>query len=485
MEYRSTLPLADSQSPIHDTSPTNLAEARDKFVSLLGQENVATDPELCHPRSGSAWSPALSTQAPDIVVFPSSTTDVSDILKVCHSQNIPVYGYSGGTGLGGANVSTRRGICIDFKRMDKIGVLHEDDMDITVQPGVGWQELNTFLSDKGLFFPPDPAPGAKIGGMIAMSCSGTNAYRYGTMKEWVISLTVVLADGSIVKTRNRPRKSSAGYDLTHLIIGSEGTLGIVTEAVLKLTRAPQNLHVAIATFPTTSAAVNAAITVIKSGHYLDAIEFVDKESIVALNRMEALSDSKMTWEETPTLFLKFSGSDAVVSLQVNTVRGTARENDCIEFRASSKEEDITKWWGARKAVGKALVGMKNTPSDLFITADAAVPISRLAEIIDDTHRVTKNLGLFCSTIGHIGDGNVHTAIVCPAEQGEVAEKVIKHVQRKALELEGTVTGEHGVGLHVRDMLVEEMGHTGVDLMRKIKLALDPKAILNPDKVFHL
>ncbi|KAI9659527.1 MAG: hypothetical protein M1821_001786 [Bathelium mastoideum] len=369
--------------------------------------------------------------------------------------------------------------------MNNIGVLHEDDMDITVQPAVGWQELNVFLSDKGLFFPPDPAPGAKIGGMIAMSCSGTNAYRYGTMKDWVISLTVVLADGSVVKTRNRPRKSSAGYDLTHLIIGSEGTLGIVTEAVLRLTRAPQNVHVGIATFSTTSAAANAAITVIKSEHYLDAIEFVDKQSIVALNRLEGLNDTKTIWQEAPTLFLKFSGNDMVVEAQVNAVKDAAEENGCIEFRSSSSQQDITKWWGARKAIAKALIGMKETPNDLFITADAAVPISRLAEIIDDTHHATESLGLFCSTVGHIGDGNVHTAIICPEDKKDIAEKIIERVQHKALELEGTVTGEHGVGLHVKDMLVQEVGHAGVDMMRKIKLALDPKAILNCDKIFHL
>ncbi|KAL9095766.1 MAG: hypothetical protein Q9165_002198 [Trypethelium subeluteriae] len=305
------------------------------------------------------------------------------------------------------------------------------------------------------------------------------------MKDWVISLTVVLADGSVVKSRNRPRKSSAGYDLTHLIIGSEGTLGVVTEAILKVTRAPKNLHVGIATFPDTPSAVNAAITVIRSGQDLEAIEFVDTQSIVALNRLERRNETNLTWQEAPTLFLKFSGDEMIVETQLSKFKVVAERYGCIEFRSSGLSKDTDAWWGARKAIGKALVGMKEKSSDLFLSADAAVPISQLTEIIDDTHRATKSLGLFCSTIGHIGDGNVHTAVVCPEAKKSIGEKIIEDVQRKALGLDGTVTGEHGIGLHVRDMLVEEVGHTGVDLMRKIKLALDPKAILNCDKIFYL
>ena len=236
-----------------------------------------------------------------------------------------------------------------------------------------------------------------------MSCSGTNAYRYGTMKDWVISLTVVLADGSVVKTRNRPRKSSAGYDLTHLIIGSEGTLGVVTEAILKVTLAPQNLHVGVATFEDVSSAVRTAISVIQSGHRVEAIEFVDKQSIHALNHTRL---SAVQWEETPSLFLKFSGSNQTVKDQVEMVEIASKNNKRLEFHCSSSPQDIEKWWGARKAVAKALIGMKKDPSDLFITADAAVPISRLAEIIDETHRMSENLGFFCSTIGHIGDGKL-------------------------------------------------------------------------------
>lgn len=234
-----------------------------------------------------------------------------------------------------------------------------------------------------------------------MSCSGTNAYRYGTMKEWVISLTVVLADGSVVKTRNRPRKSSAGYDLNHLIIGSEGTLGIVTEAVLKITLVPQNLQVGIATFPDTRSAVNAAISVIKSGQPLEAIEFIDQQGMLALNHT-GLSDLK--WDERPTVFMKFAGAKAAVETQMKAVENAAKKHGCLDIRISDSEDDIAKLWAARKAVARAIVGMKKDPSDLFISADAAVPISRLAEIIDETHRATSDKDMFCCTIGHLGDG---------------------------------------------------------------------------------
>jgi D-lactate dehydrogenase (cytochrome) len=239
-----------------------------------------------------------------------------------------------------------------------------------------------------------------------MSCSGTNTYRYGTIKEWVISMTVVMADGSIVKTRRRPRKSSAGYDLTHLIIGSEGTLGIVTEAVLRLAPCPKNVHVGIATFPDATTAIRSAIALIKSGQLLEAIEFLDEFSMLAINKT-GVSDRH--WQETPTLFLKFAGEEAIVKTQTEMVRNLCSGRSGVEFMCSSESKDVESWWAARKAAAKALVGMKEHPSDLFIHADAAVPISRLAEMIDETHTSCQNLGLFCSTIGHLGDGKLN----CP------------------------------------------------------------------------
>lgn len=320
-----------------------------------------------------------------------------------------------------------------------------------------------------------------------MSCSGTNAYRYGTMKDWIISITAVLADGTILTTRKRPRKSSAGYDLNHLIIGSEGTLALVTEAVVKITASPQNLHVGKATFPSLQAGVDTAITVLRSGHLLEAIELADKPAITSINHSKL---AKEHLDETPTLFLKFAGSKETVSSQISFVEKICEGNGGLAFEASSDKRRIDVIWGARKCVAHALVTMKKKPTDIFISADAAVPISAMATIIQKTAEIIKSQPFdtsnwFCANVGHVGDGNVHSAIVCPMEDKEKAEQVIAEVQRLTLRLEGTITGEHGVGLKLRDMLVEEVGEAGVGVMRAVKRALDPRGILNPDKVFRL
>lgn len=320
-----------------------------------------------------------------------------------------------------------------------------------------------------------------------MSCSGTNAYRYGTIKEWVVSLTAVLSDGTVITTRRRPRKSSAGYDLTHLIIGSEGTLALVTEAVLKITPLPQNLHVGKATFPTLQAGVNTAIAILKSGNLLEAIELADNFSMVAINHSKL---AKEHFEETPTLFMKFAGSNGTVSSQIAFVEKTCKDNGGLDFEVSSDKQRIDVIWGARKCIGNALVTMKKASTDLFYSTDAAVPISAMATLIEETNKIigtrpydTSNW--FCSNVGHVGDGNVHTGIVCPVEDKEKADQVLVEVQRLALKLEGTITGEHGVGLKLRDMLVEEVGEAGTGVMRAVKRALDPRGILNPDKVFRI
>ncbi|KAF2193720.1 hypothetical protein K469DRAFT_550471 [Zopfia rhizophila CBS 207.26] len=423
-----------------------------------------------------------ANEVPLAVFYPQTTAEVSAIATACHERNIAITLFSGGTSLGGALAATRGGICIDFKRMDQIVELHEDDMDVVVQPNIGWVELNAFLEKKKLFFPPDPAPGARIGGMIAMGCSGTNAYRYGTMKDWVISLTVVLADGTIVKTRHRPRKSSAGYDLTNLIVGSEGTLALVTEAVLKVTALPQNLHVGMIAFETTQAGVDVAVKILRSGYLLEAIELADRPSAQAINH-SGLAQVQLS--ENPALFLKFAGSQQTVLSQVSFVQELCTKHNSLSLEISSEKGRIDVIWGARKYLGNALVRMKKNPDDLFLHTDAAVPISKMAQLVDQSERIVGGSGWFSASVGHIGDGNVHTAIVCPKEDKEDAEKLLAKVQRLALKLEGTITGEHGVGLKLRDMLVEEVGQEGLDAMRKIKFALDPKGILNPDKVVRL
>ncbi|KAF2449476.1 hypothetical protein P171DRAFT_460735 [Karstenula rhodostoma CBS 690.94] len=468
-------------------APDNITALIQDIQQAAPSTTYSTNAADLTSTSSTNHSYAPQEQVSKAVFYPKTTEDTSIILNVCHRRKVAVTAYSGGTSLPGALANSRGGVCVHFGAMDRVLGVNEGDLDVRVQPGIGWVELNEYLAPKGLFFPVDPAPGAKIGGMVAMSCSGTNAYRYGTMKEWVISLTAVLSDGTIITTRRRPRKSSAGYDLTHLIIGSEGTLALVTEAVLKITPLPQNLHVGKATFPTLQSGVNATIAILQSGHLLEAIELADKPSIISINHSKL---AKERLEETPTLFVKFAGSKETVTSQIAFVKKTCKDNGGLGFEASSNKQRIDVIWGARKCLGNALVTMKKTPTDLFISTDAAVPISAMATLIEETNNIiatrpydTSNW--FCANVGHVGDGNVHTAIVCPVEDKEKAEQVLVEVQRLALRLEGTITGEHGVGLKLRDMLVEEVGEVGVGAMRAVKRALDPRGILNPDKVFRL
>ncbi|KAL8959803.1 MAG: hypothetical protein Q9183_005571, partial [Haloplaca sp. 2 TL-2023] len=319
---------------------------------------------------------------------------------------------------------------------------------------------------------------------IAMNCSGTNAYRHGTMKAWVISMTIVLADGTVVKSRKRPRKSSAGFDLTSLVVGSEGTLGLVTEAVLKATALPENQHVGVAAFPTTRAAVDTAVALITSGLLIDALELLDSYGLAAINK-SGLADRR--WKEAPTLFLRFSGSEQVVQDLIRRAQQAANANGCETFEASGEQGEVDGIWGARKAVRSAFIAMKKHPSDVILSSDAAVPISTLAGMIDWTHQIIGEAELTGSTVGHVGDGeclqsrlaprvtllreilsgNYHAAIICSEAEEETARKIVGDIQRKAVELEGTITGEHGVGLELRDMLALEVGGDGIAMMRTV------------------
>ena len=309
-----------------------------------------------------------------------------------------------------------------------------------------------------------------------------NAYRYGTMKDWVISTTVVLADGTIVKTRNRPRKSSAGYDLTRLIVGSAGTLGLVTEAVLKVTSKPENEQVAVVTFPSSAKAVSTVIDVVQKGIPLAAIELLDQNTMRAVNES---GYSSRSWKETPTLFVKFSGTASAVHEQVDLLKSLAAKHDQRSFESSSEPEEIAALWAARKTALWSLIAQKRDPSDKFLGSDVAVPISRLAEIIDETNSKIKAAGLLGSIVGHVGDGNFHASILHGEKDKAAAERIIDDLQRRSIEMEGTVSGEHGVGLALRDMLELELGENAVDMMRKIKFALDPFCILNCDKIVRM
>jgi D-lactate dehydrogenase (cytochrome) len=476
----STVPLANAEPPQHDTAPGNLEAAWTDFRKIVGEENISTQENELKAHSGSEWS-TYSERAEDkpfMIVRPGSTEDVSNIMRVCHRRKIPVTAYSGGTSLEGHFAATRGGVCIDFSRMDKIVQLHKEDLDVVVQPAVGWQELNEELSHSGLFFPPDPGPGAMIGGMVATGCSGTNAYRYGTMKDWVISLTIVLADGTIIKTRQRPRKSSAGYDLTRTFIGSEGTLGLVTEATLKVTTLPQTTSVAVGTFSSVRAAADTVFKVVKAGVPIAAIEILDDVQMRCIN---ASGTTSRSWSEAPTLFFKFAGTPSSVKEHVAIVRDLARKGGSRSFEFARDQAEAAELWSARKDALWSVMAQKQDAGDRVWTTDVAVPISKLADIIDETKADLSRSGLTGAIVGHVGDGNFHTILLYNERQTEIAEAIVHRMVKRAIELEGTATGEHGVGLVKRDYLPHELGVTTVDLMRKVSAS----AFFTPEFVCFL
>ncbi|KAM7198262.1 hypothetical protein V8F20_006289 [Naviculisporaceae sp. PSN 640] len=482
----STLPLNATRPPVHSIGSAELEAAWADFAEIVGDEYVSTKDADKLAHATSEWSSHQSDvqdnkQVPFCVVYPASTEEVSAIMKVCHTRRIPVVGYSGGTSLEGHFAPTRGGICIDFGRMDKIVALHKDDLDVVVQPAVGWEYLNEVLAEDNLFFPPDPGPGAMIGGMVGTGCSGTNAYRYGTMREWVLSLTVVLADGTVIKTRQRPRKSSAGYDLTKLFIGSEGTLGLVTEATLKLTVKPASSSVAVATFGSIREAANCVAKVVRNGVPVAAVEILDDDQMKFINQAGATTRQ---WKQAPTLFFKFTGTDAGVKEQIAIVKDLAKKTGGLSFDFAKSAQEQTELWSARKEALWSTMAVRD-PGDHVWTGDVAVPMSRLPDIIEETKADLKRTGLTSSIVGHVGDGNFHIILLYNNAERKLAEDCVHRMVKRAVEMEGTVTGEHGVGLVKRDYLPHELGETTVDAMRKIKMAFDPLCLLNCDKVVRI
>ncbi|KAI9837007.1 MAG: hypothetical protein M1819_000656 [Sarea resinae] len=481
---KSTTPLVAAEPPHHNIAPTNLQAAWADFVEIVGEENVSTQESDIRNHSGSEWSSyaAPEDDRPFAIVLPGSTEEVSKVVKVCHQRRIPITAYSGGTSLEGHFSATRGGICVDFSRMDKILTVHKDDLDAIVQPAVGWETLNEVLAKEGLFFPPDPGPGAMIGGMVGTGCSGTNAYRYGTMRDWVLSLTVVLADGTIIKTRQRPRKSSAGYDLTRTFIGSEGTLGLVTEATLKLTVRPKNESVAVATFPTVRDAANCVARVVGEGVPIAAIEVLDDVQMKCINHSGSTSRS---WKEVPTLFFKFSGTPTAVKEHIGLVQKLAKSKGSQSFDFAKSAEEASELWSARKEALWSVIAMKQRDGDHVWTTDVAVPISKLPDIIEQTKEDMTKSGLLGAIVGHAGDGNFHSIILYNDNERKVVDDLVHRMVKRAIEMEGTATGEHGVGLIKRDYLSHELGETTVDLMRKMKQAFDPLCLLNCDKIVRV
>ncbi|KZL79740.1 glycolate oxidase [Colletotrichum incanum] len=464
-----------------------MLHAAKEISKALGEDAISFDEDEIEMHGHSDWSTSNSSGRPVAIVYPKTTDDVSQIAKICNKHSVPMVPFGAGSSVEGSFSSPYSGICIDFVHMDKIIAFHPDDMDVVVQPGVNWVTLNKTIQDSGLFLPLDPSPTAMIGGMVSTNCSGTNAFRYGTMKDWVINLTVVLADGRVIKTRRRPRKNSAGYNLTSLFVGAEGTLGLVTEVTLKLAVVPQDTSVAVVSFPTIDEAAKAATKLIRSGIQLGALEFMDEVQMQVINRHGSEAVRKTTWDESPTLFLKFSGTTDGIKGDVSRVKDIVQPFKPRKiFFARNKEEEAD-LWAARKEALWTMTSIKPEGYSLWST-DVAVPISRLAEIITLSKEDSGRLGLFASVIGHVGDGNFHQAVMYDPkneEQQASVAKCVHDMMSRALEMEGTVSGEHAIGIGKKDCLVDELGGDAIDFMKTLKQSVDPKWIMNPGKVFDI
>src|SRR5277367_818216 len=451
----------------------------------ISEETISIDDEDLKLHGFSEWSSTNIETLPVAVAYPKSTEEVSTIAKICHKYRVPIIPFSGGSSLEGNFSAPYGGISVDFAFIDKIIRFNKEDMDVVVQPSVSWMSLNEELSSSGLFFPVDPGPSAKIGGMVGTNCSGTNAVRYGTMKDWVINLTVVLADGTIVKTKRRPRKTSAGYNLNSLFVGSEGTLGLVTEITLKLAVIPQEYSVAVVTFPTIRDAASAAAGVMRAGVPVAAMEIMDEVQMRVVNLSGATKPR--SWKELPTLFFKFSGTKAGVRENIGLVKAIAKAHKGGDFEFAASPEEQKLLWSARKESLWSMLALRKDGSEVWST-DVAVPFSRLADIIEVSKKEMDDLGLFASILGHVGDGNFHESIMydrkVPGEREKV-ERCVKNMVVRALDMEGTCTGEHGVGIGKKEALLMEVGGHTLDVMKSIKLSLDPYWIMNPGKIMDI
>ena len=418
---------------------------------------------------------------PVAVVFAQATQDVADAVKLAAQHRVPVIPFGVGSSLEGHLLAVQGGISIDVSRMNEVLAINAEDLTVTVQPGVTRKALNEAVKSEGLFFPIDPGADASIGGMTATRASGTNAVRYGTMRENVLALEVVTASGEVIRTGTRAKKSSAGYDLTRLMVGSEGTLGVITEVTLKLYPLPEAISAATCSFPTIEAAVRTVIQVIQLGVPIARCELIDHNTVRMVN-----AHSKLGLREENMLLMEFHGSPASVKEQAETVQEIASEFEGNAFQWATTPEERTRLWTARHNAYFAAIQSK--PGCRAISTDTCVPISRLADCLLDSVAEADAAGLPYFLVGHVGDGNFHFGyLIDPTkpEEHTLAEELNHKLVARALRLEGTCTGEHGVGLHKMDFLLTEAGVGAVDMMRTIKRALDPDNILNPGKIFAI
>ena len=431
---------------------------------------------LQHGSSETHFTPVL----PDAVVMAHSTEEVVAIVRLCVDAEVPIIAFGAGTSVEGNITPVRGGVSLDLSEMNRILEVNPDDFDCTVQAGVRREQLNEHLRDIGLFFPIDPGANATIGGMASTRASGTNAVRYGTMREAVLGLRVVTPDGREIRTARRARKSAAGYDLTRLMIGAEGTLGIITEVTLRLHGIPEMISAAVCGFETIEGAVDTVVQSIQLGVPLARVEILDDVQMKAVNRR-----SDLGYPEVTTLFFEFHGSPAGVAEQVENVKMLAKANGGGEFRWSNLPEERSRLWKARHEAFYAAVALR--PGAIGWATDVCVPIGRLAECISETKKDLEGTDIPAPILGHVGDGNFHVIFVLDpdsAEEEAEAKRLNRRLVERALAMDGTCTGEHGIGLGKQDWLVEELGDA-VETMRMIKRALDPKDLFNPGKIFTL
>lgn len=455
----------------------SIENAVSRLRDLMGERLSTGDSVRDLHAQNEAYFPVVR---PDAVVFPQSAEDVSKIVVICAEEDCPIVPWGVGTSLEGHALAFNGGVTLDMSEMNKVIEIHPEDMDAVVQPGVTREQLNEELRATGLMFPVDPGANATMGGMAATRASGTTAVRYGTMKENVLALEVVLADGRIIRTGSRSRKSSAGYDLTKLMVGSEGTLGIITELTVRLHGQPESITAAVCPFETAEDAINTVIATIQMGIPMARIEYVDPTSIRAVNL-----HSDMSMPEKPHLFVEFHGSENGAKEQTEQFGEIAADFGCLGFEWSANMEERNRLWHARHNFAYGMYRLR--PGSKALVTDVCVPISRLAEALTETTKDLEESGLISPIIGHVGDGNFHTSpLIMPdnPEEVQLAKDLAHRMNQRALRLGGTITGEHGVGVGKKRYMIEEHGDAW-GVMADIKRTLDPKNILNPGKTVEI
>ena len=467
--------MGHNQAPLKRPEPKVIAAAIESLAARFGNRLVTSQAVRDQHAHTTTWLPS---QPPDAVVMAQETADIQDVVRICAPLGVPVIAFGTGTSLEGQVNAPAGGVCIDLRDMNRILEVHADDLDCVIQPGITRKLLNEQLRDQGVFFPIDPGADASLGGMASTRASGTNAVRYGTMRDNVLALKVVRGDGEIISTGTRAKKSSAGYDLTHLFVGAEGTLGIITELTIKLRGIPDTIAAAACSFQTVEGACQATILAIQTGIPVARIELLNAAQVRACNLY-----SKLTLPETPLLLLEFHGSADNVAEQARNFHDIAADCGGGEFTWTTRPEDRTKLWQARHDAYWAVKALR--PGAGVVATDVCVPISRLADCVTETEDDLLRMNLLSPIVGHVGDGNFHCSLLCDVnDAAEMArgEEFMHRLVERAQAMGGTCTGEHGIGQGKQKYLKAELGEPALDAMRALKAALDPANIFNPGKI---